>query len=330
MRSVQDDAKVYIILLNYNGWRDTIECLGSLLALSYPNYQILVIDNDSPDGSMASMLDWVKSCGLAYCYRRAGKCLDASYPAAMTGEMPIVFIKSPVNGGFAAGNNIGIDYAVEQGDADYIWLLNNDTVVDVNALSALVNSSTSYAAAGEQVGVVGSKLLYYAKRDTIQAVGGVYSRYFGTTRHIGENEIDVGQYDHAGVDSYIAYPVGASMFVPIKFVLSVGKLSEEYFLYYEELDWVLRGKVEGWRVGYSWESVVYHKVGASIGSSADGRAVSGLADYYSLRSRHVFMRKFFPRHMVLVKLAFIKTLLIRVKYCQFEKFRKAFSLWIKG
>ena len=107
------------------------------------------------------------------------------------------------------------------------------------------------------------------------------------------------------------YAVGASMLVTREFLSTVGLMSEEYFLYYEELDWALRAK-HGFVIGYARESLVYHKAGASIGSSNTTSRRSLMSDYYLMRNRLVITRKFFPQYLLSVRLFMLVEVLIRV------------------
>ncbi|MCX7596938.1 MAG: glycosyltransferase family 2 protein, partial [Fischerella sp.] len=133
-------AKVFVILLNWNGWQDTVKCIVSLKGLSYPNYEIVVLDNASTNDSVEQ--------------------IRAAHP-------DVTLIETGANLGFAGGNNVGIRYALEHG-AEYIWLLNNDTIVDANALSAMVTKAES----DPKIGLVGSVLYYMNNPGSVQAWGG--------------------------------------------------------------------------------------------------------------------------------------------------------------
>jgi len=131
---------VWIVLVNWNGWRDTFNCLTSLETLDYQSFQTLVVDNGSTDDSVARI-------------RRA-------FPN-------VTIIEAGKNVGFAAGCNLGIKYALREG-AEYVWLLNNDTTVESGALSALVER----AEADPSVGAVGSAIYYASEPERLQAWGG--------------------------------------------------------------------------------------------------------------------------------------------------------------
>ena len=156
--------RVYIILLNYNGYKDTIECIESLHKVSYSNFSIVVVDNDSQDNSE--------------------NILRKQYPQH-------TIIQSGSNLGFAGGINIGIQHALCQG-ADYILLLNNDTIVEPNFLEPLIIEAEKT----DGVGIVGGKINYYYSKNKIWSAGGYISELKGCGYHYGKDEVDVGQYDH--------------------------------------------------------------------------------------------------------------------------------------
>ena len=337
--------KVYVLILNYNGWADTIECLESVLRSDYPNYQVIVVDNNSPNNSMEYIkawaegkLDvWVKSDHplrhlsfppvkkpIPYVYynreeaEKGGNVeierkLMEKLPFGVTTKYPLVFIQTGKNLGFAGGNNVGIKYALAKGDFEYIWFLNNDTVIEENSLSKLVEKFEKYKRLEKKIGIVGSKLLYYDNPKVIQGIGGIYNKWFAVAKHLGVFEEDRGQYDNERVLDKIDYIIGASMLVSRDFIEDVGLMCEEYFLYFEELDWTLRGKQKGYQLGYCWESRVYHKEGGSIGSSSKGEKKSEVADYYGLKNRIVFTKKFYPKYLWSVYLGFIVVIWNRVR-----------------
>jgi GT2 family glycosyltransferase len=317
--------KVYIILVNYNGWADTIECLESLLKLTYTQKQIIVVDNNSPNGSMQKMLDWAQQ---HYQHNPAGYTMMESGHIAHTTacDAEIIFIHSEKNAGFAAGNNLAIRLALHRKDFGYLWLLNNDTTVEGNSLSVLVDSAEADKAVGKRTGIWGSKLLFYHSPDTIQALGGSFNQYTFTTSHLGENVQDGNQPTER--DLKPDYVIGASMFVSKEFIEDVGLLSEDYFLYFEELDWAKRGQLEGYSLGYVGASRVYHKEGQTIGSSTDGSKKSALADYHGIRSKIIFVRKFYPGKLPNLYLLLTGSILLRLKRLQFKRALKIVSLMI--
>lgn len=280
--------KVYIILVNWNGWEDTVECLHSLEKLDYSNSSVIVVDNDSTDHSVKE----IKS-----------RFTD------------ITLIENDENKGFAGGNNVGIKYALQQ-NADYVWLLNNDTIVDKQALSALV----AYMEEDRKIGICGSKLIYCYQRDTIQALGGgSYNKWLGITKNIGQNKSVDFTYNPKKVEERLDYVGGASMLVSRKFINEIGLLSEEYFLYYEEIDWAIRAKGK-FKLGFAPQSIVYHKEGQSTGGSQlqlNDKSIQ--SDYYQLKNRLKFSYNFFPLSLPMVYLSLVYAMITRTRRGQWKR-----------
>jgi GT2 family glycosyltransferase len=216
-----------------------------------------------------------------------------------------------VNGsnlGFGAGSNIGLRYAMAIGDADYCWLLNNDTVVDSMSLKAMVERFAERADAG----MCGSTLRDYLNPDHIQALGGAtYYKWLGIAWHIGRTIRGDVSIDPEWVEDRMDYVIGCSLLVSASLLKDVGFVSEDYFLYFEEVDWAFRAKGL-YSLAYAPKSVVYHKNGASIGTSTDPRKKSLKCDFYTLRNRLMFTRKYYSRAIISVYLGILLELLIRI------------------
>lgn len=286
-QSPTTDPKVYIILLNWNGWRDTLECLDSIRKLRYSNAEVVVVDNGSTDDSVHKIRE--------------------AHP-------DIILHESKSNLGYAGGNNIGIRYALKQG-AEYVWILNNDTVVDENALTSLIDKMRE----NPRIGICGSRLIYYHQRDTLQALaGGSYNKWTGTVNHVGENKPALASYDEDQIQEEMDYVVGASMLVSKGFIDEVGLLNEDYFLYYEEMDWAARG--QNFDLGFASDSIVYHKEGASTkGSSQKKSTKSRLSDYYQIKNRFKFSLKYFPYYLPFIYLATMVTIFNRIRRRQWNR-----------
>lgn len=299
--------KVYVVLVNWNGWRDTLECLESLLASDYPSFEVVVCDNASQDGSADRILAWARgeqpapesSPALAHLAPSAPKPVrmrrldrqqaERGHATAEGDAARITVVDTGANLGFAGGCNVGARYAIARGDAAFVWFLNNDTVVVPDAMSALVRRMTRRADAG----LGAARLLYFDDPTRVQSLGGVaYDWVLGRVRAIGEGSTVSAQVDVADVERRMSYVNGASMFARRDFLERVGLLDEGYFLYYEELDWAARAG--GFAFAYAHDAVVYHKEGRAIGTSADPGRRSVRADYYVVRSRLRFTRRFRP------------------------------------
>jgi GT2 family glycosyltransferase len=293
----QEHPKAYVLLLNWRGWSDTIECLESVFRQDYPRYQVVVCDNDSGDGSLERIAAWARGELDAEAPREhpLGPLSSPPVPKPIScvylsreqadagdGDADLVLIQTGANLGFAGGNNVGLRYAAARGDASYVWLLNNDTVVHPRALLGMVRT----AELDPGVGMVGSKLLYYDEPDRIQAVGGGrIVPWQGLTRFLGEGEEDRRQWETPLDPDYIT---GASLLVRTALAEEVGGLDERYFLYSEEVDWCLRARERGWKLRYAPESLVWHKGGKSVGHR------SPLHDYHTVRGMLLLVRRFYP------------------------------------
>jgi GT2 family glycosyltransferase len=290
---------VYIVIVNYNGWKDTLECLSSLGYLTYPRVGIVVIDNASSDNSETLIREH-----------------DSS----------VTLLQSGSNLGYASGNNLGIRYALKNG-ADYVWLLNNDTVVDTQALDHLVQRMQQ----DPKVGMCGSTLLYYHKRDTIQVLAGAtYNQWLGISSHLGKDELLSCLHDPQAIEQQLDYIIGASMLVSRTFLEEVGLMNEAYFLYYEEIDWATRAKGK-FTLGYAPASIIYHKEGASVGTTK--LAMSKLkrlrSEYYGLRSRLLFTRSYFPVALPSVYLGILLMFVTRAAKGEWARVKTlAEALWL--
>lgn len=275
--------KVYIVILNYNGSEDTIECLESIIKLNYFNYQVLIIDNSETELPYQKIVKWA--------FLKQIKCdqTNESEFDLKAHQNQFVFVKTQKNKGFAAGNNIALNAILKMQEVDsYIWLLNNDTSVEKESLEAQI----SYLEKPEnrKIGILGSKLIYYYRQDKIQAIGGKFNKRFYISTHLGEGEsVDKVKSEFREID----YVIGASMMVPYIFLKEAGILCEDYFLYYEELEWAYKAKKTGWTLDWCSDSIIFHKEGASIGSSYDPKFKSFFSETNVFKSRKIFVKKHF-------------------------------------
>ncbi len=219
---------VSIITVNYNQAEVTCALIESLNKISYPNFEIIVVDNNSTEDDPTI--------------------IKQRYPN-------IIFIQNPINYGFAAGNNFGLMRA----RGDYVMLLNNDIEVPRNFMEPLVEKLEN----NPEIGAVSPKIKFYYQPDTIQYAG--YTPINKITMRnfaIGYWEKDKGQHDQ---DRETAYAHGAAMLVPIEVVKKVGLMSYIFFLYYEEADWCARITKAGYKMYYVHNSHVLHKESVSTG-----------------------------------------------------------------
>jgi GT2 family glycosyltransferase len=244
--------KVTIIILVYNNYKDTKECLNSLRKITYSSYEVVVVDNGSTDSSV--------------------KMLEEEYPQH-------TFIFNDENMGFAGGVNTGIRYAIKQ-NACYILLLGNDVVVDKEFLEPLVVEMEG----NPSVAIVGSKVYYYDKPNVINFAGGKVNLWRGGTLHIGAGKNDMGQYEQSKKQEY---QDGCSMVIRASVIDKLGLFDTIYFLYYEEVDFCCRAKKVGYEIINVPQSKVWHKISLTVGGSDSITAI-----YHTNRSRFIFMRKY--------------------------------------
>ena len=249
MRRSTTWPKVSIIIINWNGLKDTIECLKSLKKITYPNYEVIVIDN----GSQVNEAEILKETYGDY----------------------IHVIRNDRNYGFAGGNNIGIKRALN-GRADYVLLLNNDTVVHEDFLSELVKVCEN----DRTIGIVGPKVYVYDKPNVISSAGARIDVYRGEFPPIGENENDYGQYDKVRNVDYVS---GCALMVKKEVVARAGFLDSTYFIYTEEVDYAVRVRKVGYKIVFVPKAKIWHKIGRS---SDDLQKL-----YYKLRNKLFFARK---------------------------------------
>jgi GT2 family glycosyltransferase len=306
------DKRVYVVLLNWRGWSDTIACLESLFASDGPAIRVLVCDNDSGDGSLDRIVDW--ACGdiLAQTpgHPRLSRLMGgaANRPrwqrvdrltaeaGRLNDDADLVLVDTGANLGFAAGNNVGLRLALAQDDMDCVWLLNNDTLVEPDCL---LQMRQRLACEGDRA-VCGSVIHFFDQPEVIQAIGGNTFNHF--TGIAGRSE---GRFLHESAitctdraAARLSYLSGCSMLMPRAFLEEVGLMNEDYFLYYEEIDWFTRNRGRFPAV-IAAGARLYHREGSAIGSPGWQRGSSSLSDRHMYRSRLIFMRKYYPHWLPL-------------------------------
>jgi GT2 family glycosyltransferase len=244
------ETRVYIILLNWNGWKDTVQCLESVLRSRYTGFRVIVCDNRSSDGSMEKIKDWANGARpvpyVEYCREEAE---NGGRPGDK--DVPLVLIQNGSNDGFSAGNNVGIRYALKK-NAEYIWLLNNDTIIQPDTLSELVGCMQS----DDAIGLAGAVIYQAGNPGEIQAYGG--GRITPVT----------------GVDRFVHSPgrmdfvSGTSLFIKRRVLEQVGLLDERFFFYWEDADFSRRALDRGWKLAVADNASVYHKFSATVGAQS--------------------------------------------------------------
>lgn len=300
-------APVAVLVLNWNGWADTIECLESVLRLDYPNFQVIVCDNGSTDGSIDRFLDWAAgrldviperrqmdgyvqpSIQKPLAVRTLARA-EAEHDGSSTAEEArLVLIANGANLGFAGGNNVGLRHALARG-FEFVWLLNSDTIVAPGSLRPLVTRLQN----DPEAGMCGSLLCYYDAPDILDQAGGcAYYPALGMARRIMSGRPVNEPADWRQVEGRLGYVSGASCLVRRSFLQDIGLMTEDHFLYGEEIDWAIRGKGL-YKLALAPDSLVYHKKGRSIGSKSYGLGRSATSAYYLWRASHRVTRRYYP------------------------------------
>ena len=251
------DKSVYIVILNYKNREDTIVCLESLRKITYRNYYMVVVDNDSQDGSYEYLKEHEKDCYV---------------------------IQSGENRGYAAGNNIGMRYALEQG-ADYVCILNNDVVVEPDFLTVLIQ----YMESAPGTGMAGPVVYEFNEREKIQSAGFSITVRTGSTTPLmqGKNKSDPKIRSNIQKNSatFCDGLSGTCLLVRKEVLEKAGLIPECYFLFFEEMEWCLRVQKAGYKLATLFNTGVYHKGSASI------KTTGTLSRYYMARNRVLFVRR---------------------------------------
>jgi GT2 family glycosyltransferase len=277
------------------------------------DFMIVLCDNNSEDGSFQQLLTWGKN-------ELQEKCETWSYKQTPPRNKKLILIQTGANLGFAGGCNVGLRYALLNTNAEYVWLLNNDTVTDAHAL----DRQTEAMKQRPHTGILGSTLIYFNEPNTMQAPGG-YDFNFWTARvlPIAPSGSISDRPPEAEVERRLKYVSGASMFVRRTFLEKIGLLNDQYFLYFEEIDWAVRSSAR-FQLGYCAQSVIWHKEGKSIGSHATLTQRSLFSERYLARNRVLFMKTYFPRRIAICLLWIAFVGMTRILHGQW---RLAMTLW---
>jgi GT2 family glycosyltransferase len=240
-----DGVRVALIVVNWNNARQTLTCLDSVAALRTPVWRTFVVDNASTDGS--------------------AECIATRHPGAHV-------VTSAINRGYAGGFNLGRAEAL-RASASHVWLLNNDTLLDEYALTALLAADTRLGPA-----VLSPKILYTQRRDELWYAGGRLT-WDLKTRHIGQGELDRGQHDQV---RKLQWATGCSLFCSADVARRLGPMDERYFLYLEDVDWCLKARAVGVPLYFVPEARVYHAVSQTVARLTDGHLA-----YYAWRNHYL-------------------------------------------
>jgi len=246
------NLEVFIVILNWNGKKDTSECLSSLKKITYKNYKIVLVDNGSKDDSV--------------------KEIKKNFPN-------VKIIQNKQNLGFAEGSNVGIKYALKN-KADYVLLLNNDAIADKKFLSEMMEIAES----DEKIGIVCPKVYFYSKLKVLQYAGLKFDFNFGKSILIGHGQKDNGQFDNIKEADFCG---GTCMLVKKEIFERIGLFDKKYFAYFEDNDFGFKAKKAGYKIIFCPKAKIWHKISASSGGQSNP-----FKEYYLNRNRIIFMKKY--------------------------------------
>jgi len=300
--SMEPAPRVSIIILNWNGWEDTIECLESVYQITYPNYDVIVVDNGSENDSLDKIREYchgkivVKSGFFEYqndnkpieIFEYDREEIESKSPLkddiqSWPSNKRLILIKNTANEGFTEGNNVAMRFILNKLDSRYILLLNNDTVVDRLFLKELIKIGES----NQNIGFMGPKIYFYnfnGKSNVFQFAGAKQNTWIFNPKHIGWKEQDKGQYNK---NSEVDYIHGSCVLAKVMMIKQIGLLDKDFFSYREENDWGIRGLKKGWKSVYAFRSKIWHKGGGST-KNENGRSI---ATYYLVRNNFMFIKK---------------------------------------
>ena len=255
--------KVFVITLNWNGREWLGDCLRSVLDMDYPNFEVVVVDNGSTDGS------------VEFLHR----------------TFPVQVVETGSNLGYARGLNVGLEYAAGRG-AEYFLVMNNDTVIEKGALTALVETALTCIRAGFVTG----KVYFHSQPDVLQTVGKEEDPIRWNGRHIGWRERDVGQYDEVAERIFVDDVV---TLVDRRVYDEVGGYDPQFFVQAAEFDWQARAKKEYWRSYYTPKARLWHRVSMTMGGLGNP-----IGRYFDAQAEMVVLAQHFNRRRFLRYLAY--------------------------
>jgi GT2 family glycosyltransferase len=263
---------VSIVVLNWNNWEDTLECLESVYQIQYPNYDVIVVDNASEDDSLKKIESYskgeLKVNSKFIKYNSTNKPLKLVKPDKKNNALnknyldskSLFLIENQENFGYTEGNNAGIRFALNSLNTEFVLILNNDTVVNEKILKNLISSIES-----PEVAIVQPKILYYDNPNIINTTGNKMD-IFGSCECRGCEEIDTGQYDSSYYGGFFIAS-GACMFIKRNIINKLNKnhfFDPMLFAYHEDVDISFTARVLGFKIAYCPSAICYHKEGRSL------------------------------------------------------------------
>jgi GT2 family glycosyltransferase len=273
-----------VAILHYKNWNDTISCIQSVLADTSNTKDLYIIDNDETKSVPAELKNLLNE--------------------------RVILISNDRNYGFAGGYNRFLEKLLPQNKYQYFWFLNNDTQIKAGSINALLEYSQNHPNSA----IIGSKIYKNTPEgQKIQGFGGLLNKFTARSSHVGDNEVDKGQYDNGFKFDYV---MGAVMFIPSWYFEKSGLFDETNFLYCEEQDITNTCKKNGWDLGFCPNSKVYHQESSSVGNR------SPIHDYYNVRNTLYSAKKNYPLYLPSVFISSIFfNLLPKIAKLQFARIK---------
>jgi hypothetical protein len=288
------NKKVGIVSINWNNFKDTREFIHSILSISYKNYILIIVDNNSTDNSLEMLEDEFKE------QVKNGK---------------IIFIKSEINRGFASGNNLGIRYAIDA-QCDLVLMINNDTVVSPDFLEPMIDRMYS----SKNIGVVTGKIYYYDNKNLLWSIGGELNLLKASAKYYGTNVIDKGQFDKI---EKLGVASGCFMLMDCSMLKKIGLLSEQYFFRGEEWEFSYRVRKNGYEIAFEPKARIYHKV------SRSHNRFSYYDIYSAYRGKLIFSKSYINKPLWFIWLIFFLVYSLSFSYINFNRSSKGNINYLK-
>ena len=247
-----NDKKVIVLILSYNGSYLLEESVPSYLANDYSNFEVVVIDNGSSDGTK--------------------EYVEKNWPQ-------VTVVRTEKNLKYSGGFNLGLKYAFDEKDADFVLITNNDVKADIHVISACIKEALK----DEKIGFVTGKVYYYDQPDTLQTVGKKFDPVYWSGGHMGRHEKDTGQYD---TPREIAWCDDIFWLVRKSVFKELGGYDCEFAFQGEDFDWQARAKLAGYKIWYAPEARIWHKESMTIGK------LSAFKAYYDARNPLIVHMKY--------------------------------------